>query len=166
MTRPWAWAVATAFLALGSLGVYASDAEGQAETAGTESKYAYHEVVLPRFTQSSEDLYPAAASRKLLQGSVGVEFQVDANGHAQVVSQTFIDAPEFAESASEVLKRGHFDVPSDWVIAGGPAQHFVMEVQFTIARGDSPCTKKPPHVADTEVVLVCWQQPTRRKTRL
>jgi TonB family protein len=166
MTRPIPMAVATAVLALGSLCVYAADSEGQSETAETESKYAYHDVVLPRFTPSSEELYPAAASRKLLQGSVGVEFQIDAEGRARVLSQTFVDAPEFAASASEVLERGRFDVPADWVKAGGPAQHFVIEVQFNIARGDAPCTKRPPHVADTEVISVCWQQPTRRRSRL
>ena len=158
MTRPLAWAVATAFLALGSLGVYA-DSE-------TESAYALHEAQLPAFTPSSEDLYPAAAARKLLQGSVGVEFRIDAQGRAQILSQTFIDAPEFAENASEVLKRGSFRVPGDWVQSGGPDARFVVEVQFNIARGDAPCVKRPPHVVDTEVVLVCWLQPNRRKSRL
>src|SRR2546426_9059374 len=99
MTRPRFMAVATAFLALGPLAVYAADSE-------TESAYALHEVRLPGFTPSSEDLYPAGAARKLLQGSVGVELQIDAEGRAQILSQTFIDAPEFAESASDVLKRG------------------------------------------------------------
>ena len=123
MTRPLAWAVATAFLALGSLCVYADD-------SATESVYALHEVQLPTFSASSDDLYPVAAARKLLQGSVGVEFQIDAEGRAQILSQTFVDAPEFAESASEVLKRGRFRVPEDWVKAGGPDQRFVVEVQF------------------------------------
>jgi TonB family protein len=159
MTRPLAWAVATAFLALGSLRVYAADSE-------TESAYAFHEVQLPGFTPSSEDLYPVAAARKLLQGSVGVEFQIDAQGRVQLLSQTFIDAPEFAESAAEVLRRGRFRVPEDWEKSGGPAQRFAVEVQFNIARGDAPCVKRPPHTVDTEVVLVCWLQPSRRKSRL
>ena len=166
MTRPVSMAVATAFLALGSLYVYAGDSQGQSETAETESKYADRELVLPRFMPSSEELYPAAASRKFLQGSAGIEFQIDAEGRAQILSQIFVDAPEFGESASEVLKRGRFDVPADWVTAGGPAQHFVIEVQFNITRRDAPCTKRPPHVADTEVISVCWQQPSRRRNRL
>ena len=149
MTRPLAWAVATVFLAFGSLGVYAAD-----------------DVRLPGFVPSSEDLYPAAAVRKLMQGSVGVELQIDDQGRARILSQTFSDAPEFAESAAEVLKRGHFKVPEDWAQSGGPEQRFLVEVQFIIARGDAPCAKKPPHVADTEVVLVCRVQPTRRKSRL
>lgn len=149
MTRPLAWALATVFLALGSLGVYAAD-----------------DARMPGFVAPSEDLYPAAAARKLLQGSVGVEFQIDGEGRAQILSQTFVDAPEFAENASEVLKRGRFKVPEDWAQSGGPDQRFVVEVQFTIARGDAPCARKPPHVADTEVVLVCRVQPIRRKNRL
>ena len=40
--------------------------------------------------------------------------------------------------------------------------HFVVEVQFSIARGDDSCTKKPPHVADMEVVMVCRVQAKRR----
>ena len=149
MTRPLAWAVATMFLGLGSLGVYAAD-----------------EGALPLFVQSGEDFYPAAAARKLMQGSVGLELQIDDQGRAQILSHTFVDAPEFAESASEVLKRGHFKVPEDWAQSGGPEQHFVVEVQFTIARGDAPCARKPPHVADAEVVLVCRVQSIRRKSRL
>ncbi len=149
MIRPLAWAVATVFLVLGCLGVYAAD-----------------DVRLPGFVPSGEDLYPAAAARKLLQGSVGVEVQIDGEGRAQILSQTFVDAPEVAESAAEVLKRGHFKVPEDWAQSGGPDERFVVEVQFTIARGDAPCAKKPPHVADTEVVLVCRLQPSRRKSRL
>jgi len=149
MTRRLAWVVATAFLGLSSLGVYAAD-DGR----------------LPGFVPSSEDLYPAAAARKLMQGSVGVELQIDDQGRAQILSQTFSDAPEFAESAAEVLKRGHFKVPEGWTQSGGAEQRFLVEVQFIIARGDEPCAKKPPHVADTEVVLVCRVQPTRRKSRL
>ena len=149
MTRRLVWAVATAFLGSSSLGVYAAD-DGR----------------LPGFVPSSEDLYPAAAARKLMQGSVGIELQIDEQGRARILSQTFADAPEFAESAPEVLKRGHFKVPEDWAQSSGPDQRFVVEVQFIIARGDAPCAKKPPHVADTDVVLVCRVQPTRRKSRL
>ena len=149
MARRLAWIVATAFLGLGSLGVYAADA-----------------WELPGFVPSTEDLYPTAAARKLLQGSVGIELQIDEQGRARILSQTFVDAPEFAENAAEVLKRGRFKVPEGWAESGGPAQRFVVEVQFIIARGDAPCTRKPPHVADTEVVLVCRVQPTRRKSRL
>jgi hypothetical protein len=137
------------FLAFGSLGVYAAQ-----------------DARLPGFVASSEDLYPAAAARKLMQGSVGIELQIDDQGRARILSQTFSDAPEFTETASEVLKRGHFKVPEDWAQSGGPEQRFLVEVQFIIARGDAPCAKKPPHVADTEVVLVCRVQPIRRKSRL
>lgn len=149
MTRPLAWAVATVFLAFGSLGVYAAQ-----------------DARLPGFVAPSEDLYPAAAARKLMQGSVGIELQIDDQGRARILSQTFSDAPEFAENASEVLTRGRFKVPEGWAQSGGPEQRFLVEVQFIIARGDAPCAKKPPHVADTEVVLVCRVQPTRRKSRL
>ncbi len=149
MSRPLAWAVATVLLALGSLGVSAAD-----------------DVRLPGFVSSGDDLYPAAAARRMLQGSVGLELQIDGEGRARILSQTFVDAPVFAENAAEVLKRGHFKVPEDWAQSGGPEQRFVVEVQFTIARGDAPCARKPPHVADTQVVLVCRLQPSRRKNRL
>ena len=157
MTRPFAWATAMAFLALGSLSVYAADSEVPA-TAG--------EVGLPQFVASGGDFYPASAARKLMQGSVGVEVQIDDQGRAQVLEQTFADHPDFGASAAEFLKSGRFQVSPDWVQSGGPDQRFVVEIQFSVARGGASCVKRPPHVADTEIIVVCHSLPTRRGGRL
>ena len=159
MTRPLARATAMAFLALGSLSVYAGDSEVSAVPA------AGFELHLPKFVASDADFYPASAARKMMQGSVGVELQIDDQGRAQVVGQTFADHPDFAPNAQEFLKQGHFRIPEDWAQSGGPEVHFVVEVQFLIARNDDDCAKKPPHVADMEVVMVCRVQ-AKRRTRL
>jgi len=159
MTRPLAWATAMAFLALGSPGVYAGDSEG------ADVPPAVSELQLPQFVAASTDFYPATAVSKLMQGSVGVELLIDDQGRAQVVGQTFADHPDFAPSALEFLKQGRFRVPEDWAQSGGPEVHFVVEVQFSIARNDYNCAKKPPHVADTEVLMVCRVQ-AKRRTRL
>jgi hypothetical protein len=159
MTRPLARATAMAFLALGSLSVYASDSEVSDVPA------AAYELPLPKFVASDADFYPASAARKMMQGSVGLEFQIDDQGRAQVMGQTFADSPDFAPSAQEFLKQGRFRVPDDWVQSGGPDVRFVVEVQFSIARGEDSCAKKPPHVADMEIVMVCRVQ-AKRRTRL
>ena len=157
MTRPFAWATAMAFLALGSLSVYASDSE--------EPLPPVPELQLPRFVPAGDDFYPASAVRNLTQGSVGVEFQIDDQGRVQDLAPTFADNADFATSATEFLTKGRFKIPADWVQNGGPGYRFFLEVQFSIARGDAGCAKKPPRVVDTAVVTVCRVQP-KRKTRL
>ena len=159
MTRPFAWATAMAFLALGSLSVYA-DADSESAPAATVF------VQLPDFDPSADDFYPAAAARKLVQGSVGVEFQIDDQGRAQELAQTFTDHPDFAPSAAEFLKKGRFRVSPDWAQSGNATVRFVVEVQFSVARGGTSCAKRPPHVADTEIFVVCRSLPTRRGGRL
>jgi hypothetical protein len=164
MTRPFAWAVATMFLAFGSLGVYATDSDVQGSPPEGLSPVAA--VQLPEFVPSSDDLYPEAAARKLMQGAAGVELQIDAEGQVQIVAQTFADNPDFAANAAEFLKRGRFRVPGDWLQSGGPGAHFVVEVQFSLARGGAACTPKPPRVADTPVLTVCRSIASRRGGRL
>src|SRR5262249_42575645 len=107
MIRPFARAFAIMFLALGSL-----------------SAFAAAEIPLPEFVPSGANFYPESAARKLLQGSVGVEFQIDGGGRAQILGQTFVDDPDFAASASELLKQGHFKIPADWVESGGSSPRF------------------------------------------
>ena len=174
MTRPLARATAMAFLALGSLSVYADDSDVSAESAapavsegpsvaeGAASSW----MQLPNFVPSAGDFYPSSAVSKLMQGSVGIEFQIDEQGRAQILSQTFADHPDFAPGAADYLTKGHFRISPEWVQSGGPGLKFVVEVQFSIARGGGSCDKKPPHVADTEVLVVCRSMPTRRGRRL
>jgi hypothetical protein len=163
MTRPFGWATAMAFLALASLSVYAADPEVP-DASGVPA--ASGVVQLPDFVPSDEDFYPASAARKLLQGSVGFELQIDDQGRVQLLSQTFADHPDFAPDAAGFLKSGRFRVAPGWVQSGGPDQRFVVEVQFSVARGGGSCTKRPPHVADTEVFVVCRSLPNRRGGRL
>ena len=163
MTRPLAWATAMAFLALSSLSVYADDS---AVPAPSEVPATGGWVPLPAFVASAEDFYPAAAGRKLLQGSVGLEVQVDAQGRVEILSQTFADHADFASGATQFLKSGHFRVSSDWVQSGGSDQRFVVEVQFSVARAGADCTKRPPRVADTDILVVCRSLPTRKTGRL
>jgi hypothetical protein len=157
MTRPFAWATAMAFLALGLPSVYASDV--------VEPLPPVPELHLPQFVPAGADFYPASAARSLTQGSVGVEFQIDAQGRVQDLAATFADSGDFATSATEYLTRGRFRIPADWVHNGGPGRRFFLEVQFSIARGYADCAKKPPRVADSDILTVCRVQP-KRKSRL
>jgi hypothetical protein len=170
MTRPLARATAMAFLALGSLSVYADDSAVSAESAApdvsADDTAASSWMQLPDFLPSSGDFYPPSAASKLMQGSVGIEFQIDEQGRAQILSQTFTDHADFAPNAANYLTRGRFRVSPEWVQSGGPGLKFVVEVQFSLARGGGSCDKKPPHVADTEVLVVCRALPARRGGRL
>ena len=161
MTRPLARATAMAFLALGALSVYADDSAVSADDTAATSW-----MQLPDFVPSSGDFYPPSAASKLMQGSVGIEFQIDEQGRAQILSQTFADHSDFAPRAADYLTKGRFRISPEWVQAGGPGLKFVVEVQFSLARGGGSCDKKPPHVADTEVLVVCRSLPTRRGGRL
>jgi hypothetical protein len=163
MTRPFACAIAMAFLALGSPSVYADDS---AVPAAAETSAATPVFSLPAFVPASGDFYPPSAASKLQQGSVGIEFQIDDQGRAQILAQTFADDPEFAPNAADFLTKGHFRISPEWVQSGGPGLRFTVEVQFSVARGGDSCEKKPPHVADTEVLVVCRSLPSRRGRRL
>ena len=162
MKRPLASAAAMAFLALGSMSVYADDS---GVPVASESPPAAV-VSLPRFVPPSGKFYPRGAASRLEQGSVGIEFLIDEKGRAQILAQTFADDPDFAPKAAAFLTKGHFKISPDWVQSGGPGVRFAVEVQFSIARGGDPCEQKPPHVADTEVLVVCHALPSRRRGRL
>jgi hypothetical protein len=166
MIRPFAWAVATVLLAFGSPGVYAGDSDSDVQGSSPGDAAAVVPLQLPQFVPSGDDFYPESAARKLAQGAAGFEIQIDAEGHAQIVSETFADNPDFGTSAAEFLKRGRFRIPEDWLQSGGPGAHFVLEVQFSLARGSATCTPKPPRVADTEVLTVCRTIVSRRGGRL
>lgn len=156
MTRPLARATAMAFLALGALSVYADDSGSTSEGW----------MKLPNFVQPSGDFYPSSAASKLMQGSVGIEFQVDGQGRAQILAQSFADHPDFASKAADFLTKGSFRVSPEWVQSGGPGLRFAVEVQFSLARNGGSCDKKPPRNADIEVLVVCRSLPTRRERRL
>jgi TonB family protein len=120
---------------------------------------------LPHFEASAGDFYPDSAARRLLQGAVRIEFQIDAEGHVQNLQPTDTDNPDFSEKAQEYLKKGRFQTVDGWEQAGGPELKFVVEVQFSVVREGSICEKKPPRVADTEVLPVCRWLVSRRNTR-
>jgi TonB family protein len=120
---------------------------------------------LPHFDASPGDFYPDSAARRLLQGTVSIEFQIDAEGQVQNLQQTYANYPDFSEKAQEYLKKGRFQTVDGWEQAGGPELKFVVEVQFSVVREGSTCDKKPPRVADTEVLAVCRWLVSRRNTR-
>lgn len=157
MTKSFLRVIATFCMALGVSGVSASDAEVPAGAPLLQ---------LPDFVASPGDFYPESAARRLLQGAVGIEFQIDAQGHVEALQPTYTDHPDFSEKAQEFLKIGRFRTSDDWEQAGGPGLRFVVEVQFSVARNGAACEKKPPRVADTEVLVVCRQLVSRRDRRL
>jgi hypothetical protein len=121
---------------------------------------------LPEFTPSSGDFYPESAARRLLQGAVGVELQIDAQGQAQILQQTYTNHPDFADKAEAFLKSGRFQTSDEWVQSGGPEVTFLVEVQFSVARNGDACEQKPPRVADVEVLVVCRKLVSRRDRSL
>jgi hypothetical protein len=151
--------IATLCMALGVSGVAASD-------SGPDPELPAGAFLLPDFVASPDDFYPESASRRLLQGAVGIEFQIDAEGHVQALRPTYTDNPDFAEKAQEYLKKGRFKTVDGWEQAGGPDLKFVVEVQFSVVRDGPICEKKPPRVADTEVLVVCKQLVRRNNRRL
>jgi len=120
---------------------------------------------LPDFEAAAGDFYPQSAARRLLQGAVGIEFQIDAKGQVQNLQPTYTDNADFSEKAQEYLKQGRFRTVAGWEQAGGSEIKFVVEIQFSVVRDGSICEKKPPRVADTEVLVVCRQLVSRRNTR-
>ena len=161
MIRLFTRAAVTACIVLVASSIQASDS-AVSEPAPESAVQLY---VPPEFTPSSGDFYPQSAARRLLQGAVGIEFQIDAQGRAQNLQQTYADNSEFAEKTQAFLKSGQFKVSDDWGQTSGPDLRFVVEVQFSLARG-SDCEKKPPRVADTEVLVVCKVLVSRRERRL
>jgi len=145
-------------MALGVSGVSASDSDPEVPAGAPPYQ-------LPDFVASPGDFYPESAARRLLQGAVGIEFQIDAEGHVQELQPTYTDNPDFSEKAQEYLKKGRFRTVDGWEQAGGPELKFVVEVQFSVVRDGSTCEKKPPRVADTEVLVVCRQLVSRRNSR-
>jgi hypothetical protein len=150
--------IATLCIALGVTGVSASDSDP--EGAGGPRLYQ-----LPDFVASPGNFYPESAARRLLQGAVGIEFQIDAEGHVQALQPRYTDNPDFAEKAQEYLKQGRFRTVDGWEQGGGPELTFVVEVQFSVVRDGPICEKKPPRVADIEVLVVCKQLVPRRNNR-
>jgi hypothetical protein len=150
--------IATLFMALAVSGVSASDPDPAVPAAAPLYQ-------LPHFDASPGDFYPDSAARRLLQGAVGIEFQIDAEGHVQNLQQTYTNYPDFSEKAQEYLKKGQFRTVEGWEQAGGPELKFVVEVQFSVVREGTTCDKKPPRVADIEVLAVCRWLVSRRNTR-
>lgn len=79
MIRLLTRAAATACIVLIASSIQASDSAVSAPI----SESAAQLYVPPDFTPSSGDFYPQSASRRLAQGAVGMEFQIDAQGRAQ-----------------------------------------------------------------------------------
>lgn len=150
--------VATFCVALGVCGVGVSEPA----VPGATSESAVAPIQLPAFIPSSGDFYPESAARRLLQGAVGVELQIDAEGQAELLRQTYTSHPDFADKAEAFLKSGRFRTSDEWVQSGGPGVTFLVEVQFSVARGSNVCDKKPPRVADVAVLVVCRMLVSRR----
>jgi TonB family protein len=150
--------MATLWMTVAVTAVSASDSDPPAPAAAPLYQ-------LPHFDAVPGDFYPDSAARRLLQGSVGIEFQIDAEGHVQNLQQTYANYPDFSEKAQEYLKKGRFQTVAGWEQAGGPELKFVVEIQFSVVREGSTCEKKPPRVADTEVLAVCRWLVSRRNSR-
>ncbi len=158
MTSSFLRGIAALCIALGVSGVSASD-------SGPEGSAGAPVYQLPDFEASPGNFYPESAARRLLQGAVGIEFQIDAEGRVQALQPRYTDNPDFAEKAQEYLKQGRFQTVDGWEQAGGPDLKFVVEVQFSVVRDGPTCEKKPPRVADTDVLVVCKQLVSRRNSR-
>jgi hypothetical protein len=116
-------------------------------------------LTMPTFHPASNvDWYPPAAKRGGEQGIVGLEFSIDAKGHAQELRRTYGEASDLTTSAQAMLQSAVFRVGPRWEKSGYQKLRFEMEFQFSIdepGRGRRCSGYSPPRVPGAEVVAIC-----------
>ena len=111
---------------------------------------------IPRMIGNFIDLYPETAQERNERGVVDIEFNVDGNGHAVNVRQTYAAFPDLGNRIPTYLKRAVFKVPSNWEASGYATAVFNMEFQFGIAASPLACGDGiPARVPGADVVVVC-----------
>jgi TonB family protein len=83
------------------------------------------------------EFYPAKARQLGLTGRVGLECFIDMNGHAQNIAVVESSGSILDQQAIELLSIGHFDIPEDWAVTGGPEKRYLIGMTFELSN-------KPP----------------------
>jgi TonB family protein len=81
--------------------------------------------------------YPAEAKRLGLTGRVGLECSIDMNGHPQNITVVEPSGSLLDKQAVQLLSIGHFDLPEDWLVTGGPEKRYRIGMTFELSN-------KPP----------------------
>jgi TonB family protein len=76
--------------------------------------------------------YPVKAKLNGLEGTVLIEFNVDAKGKPTNLSVLRADDPMFASAASELFAGTRFDVAKDWANSAGYPLRYRMGIVFCI----------------------------------
>ncbi len=82
------------------------------------------------------EFYPAKAKVLGLTGRVGLECSIDMNGHAQNITVVERSTSLLDDQAVQLLSIGHFDLPDDWAITGGPETRY--RIGFTFELSNKP----------------------------
>jgi TonB family protein len=87
---------------------------------------------LPPVKSSKPFYYPDKAKRIGLEGTVLVEFNIDAKGKPTNLSVLRSDDPLFASAARELFAGTRYDVPSDWPTSANYSWRFRVGIVFCI----------------------------------
>jgi TonB family protein len=77
--------------------------------------------------------YPAEARRLGLTGRVGLECSIDMNGHPQNITVVDPSGSLLDKHAVQLLSIGHFTLPEDWLMTGGPETRYRIGITFELS---------------------------------
>ena len=86
----------------------------------------------PSLLPASRTDYPRMATDLGLTGRVGLECGVDARGSARDIVIVESGGLVLDDAARKVFSEGHFLIPPDWSMSGGPGKRFLYGVIFQL----------------------------------
>jgi TonB family protein len=100
--------------------------------ANEPASMTQQQPAIPRTKSSKDFYYPDNAKRVGLEGTVLVEFNIDAKGKATGVTVIRADDPVFARAAKEFYSGLRFDVPRDWASSANISWRYRVGMVFCI----------------------------------
>jgi hypothetical protein len=110
---------------------------------------------------SSKPYYPAALSRRGVQGIVDLEFSIDDHGRAYDVRQTYADSENLGEAAEDELRAGTFNIYEGWKEKGYSSVRLNIEFQYRLTENRKPsdALDADTRIPDVELVLISAPRP-------
>lgn len=101
--------------------------------------------------------YPPKARERQEQGSVDLEFSIDAWGRPIHIRQVCSAEPGLRVSALLTLNALHFLVPDNWAQSGGRKRSFVMEFEYRMTTGARTCKGlfTEPRIPGAKLARIC-----------
>lgn len=117
-------------------------------------------AVMPDFLEGKTvTLYTEKALRERQSGVVDVSFNIDGQGNAQNIEETYTDGPDLGDNVHEFIKMGRFKIPADWIATKSTDLRFTMEFQFALSnirKGiECPKSRSAPRVKNIVAIMVC-----------